>query len=230
MTGQDWTTGRKNAGLTQVHAAQALGISQPYLSQLEKGARVGSPALEKQATVFYGLSPTVLPLPERQDPNAVAPNRLQYEFAALGYPGFAHISSKQPTNPAAVLFAALVQANLDTRLVEALPWVVFTYPDLDWPWVRNHAKLRNIQNRLGYIVHLAKEVARRRSAQRDLVHRLASWEGELEEARLARQDTLCRESMPERERSWLKAHRPPAARHWNLLTGLTVEQLSYAAK
>ena len=75
MTGQDWTTGRKNAGLTQVDAAQALGISQPYLSQLEKGARVGSPALEKQATVFYGLSPTVLPLPDRQNPDAVDPDR-----------------------------------------------------------------------------------------------------------------------------------------------------------
>jgi hypothetical protein len=35
--------------------------------------------------------------------------------------------------------------------------------------------------------------------------------------------------MPERERAWLRVHRPEAAAHWNLLTGLTAEQLPYAA-
>ena len=98
MTGQDWTTGRKNAGLTQVHAAKALGISQPYLSQLEKGSRTGSPVLEKHAAAFYRLPPTVLPLPEQQDCVQVKPDHLQNELAALGYPGFAHVSSnKKPT-------------------------------------------------------------------------------------------------------------------------------------
>jgi len=230
MTGQDWTTGRKNAGLTQVQAAKALGISQPYLSQLEKGSRAGSPILEKHAAAFYRLPPTVLPLPEQQDCLQVKSDHLQNELAALGYPGFAHVSSKQKTNPAAVLFTAVAQRNLDTRLVEALPWVVSTYPELDWTWLRDRAKLLNVQNRLAYIVHLAKEMAGSRSSNQEHVQRWSSWERELEDARLAREDTLCRESMGERERSWLKAHRPRAARHWNLLTSLTVEQLPYAAK
>jgi transcriptional regulator with XRE-family HTH domain len=228
VTGQDWTTGRQNAGLTQVQAAKALGISQPYLSQLEKGARVGSRTLEQEATEFYGLPPTVLPVPELCDPCVVEPDRLEKELAALGYPGFAHRASKKKTNPAAVLFLALAQRNLDARLLEALPWVVCTYPDVDWPWLRDHAKLANVQNRLAYIVHLAKEVAARHSDNKPYGLRLSFWERELEDARLAREDTLCREAMPERERAWLRAHRPLAARHWNLLTSLNVEQLSYA--
>jgi hypothetical protein len=49
-------------------------------------------------------------------------------------------------------------------------------------------------------------------------------ETKLEHARLVREDTLCRESMPAAERRWLASNRSPLARHWNLLTGLTVEQ------
>ena len=54
-------------------------------------------------------------------------------------------------------------------------------------------------------------------------------EVKLEHSRLAREDTLCRESMPPAERRWLAINRSPLARHWNLLTGLTVDQLSYAS-
>ena len=127
-----------------------------------------------------------------------------------------------------MLLGAVIQQNLDTRLVEALPWVVSQYLDLDWPWLRDHAKLRNVQNRLGYVVYLAKEVVRLRGSESHKMDVLSAWERDLEEARLAREDTLCRESMPASERSWLKTHRPPSAAHWNLLTSLTPEQLSYA--
>ena len=50
------------------------------------------------------------------------------------------------------------------------------------------------------------------------------------ERQIAREGTLCRDSMPERERTWLRLHRPEAAAHWSLLTGLTAEQLPYAAR
>jgi hypothetical protein len=46
--------------------------------------------------------------------------------------------------------------------------------------------------------------------------------------RLAREDTLCRESMPMAERRWLRAHRSALAQHWNLLTGLSADPLPYA--
>jgi transcriptional regulator with XRE-family HTH domain len=230
MTAQQWVTGRQNAGLTQVQAASELGVSQPYLSQLEKGSRVGGAVLVRKAAALYGLPPTVLPLPELQESDVFGSDDLQKDLAALGYPGFAHVSSEEKSNPSGVVFVAVTQRDLDTRLVEALPWVLSTYTDLDWQWLRDHAKLRNVQNRLGYLVYLAKEVEKSRPENSDRVRILSEWERDLEEARLAREDTLCRDSMPQRERSWLKAHRPPAAEHWNLLTGLTPEQLSYAAK
>jgi hypothetical protein len=44
-----------------------------------------------------------------------------------------------------------------------------------------------------------------------------------------REDTLCHESMTEAERRWLRERRPEEARHWNLLTGLVPEHLSYAS-
>ena len=51
----------------------------------------------------------------------------------------------------------------------------------------------------------------------------------LNRSRLAREDTLCRASMPASERRWLAEHRSEAARHWNLLTDWTADALRYAA-
>jgi hypothetical protein len=123
----------------------------------------------------------------------------------------------------------VVNQDLDTRLVEALPWVLSTYTGLNWEWLRDGAKLNNAQNRLGYVVHLAKQAAHALLRHESAVAVLSRWEGELEEARLAREGTLCRDSMPEAERAWLRSNRSEAAVHWSLLTGLTAEQLPYVA-
>ncbi|MGC9199192.1 MAG: hypothetical protein ACP5E5_09670 [Acidobacteriaceae bacterium] len=48
---------------------------------------------------------------------------------------------------------------------------------------------------------------------------------ELEPFRLAKEDTLCRGSVTQAERAWLRERRPEPAKHWNLLTDLSVEQV-----
>jgi transcriptional regulator with XRE-family HTH domain len=229
MTAEQWMTGRLKAGLTQVSAARSLNVSQPYLSQLETGLRVAGAELARRAASLYELPPTVLPLPDALDVQEASPDDLQQKLAALGYPGFEHVRSEARSNPAEVVLSAVVKLDLDTRLVEALPWVLSAYTDLDWEWLRDRAKLQNAQNKLGYVVHLAKETANASSDSRNAVRVLSKWQEELEEARLAREGTLCRDSMPERERAWLRANRPEAAVHWSLLTSLTAGQLPYAA-
>jgi hypothetical protein len=61
------------------------------------------------------------------------------------------------------------------------------------------------------------------------LERISYAANELERARLVREDTLCRESMPRAERDWLATTRSALARHWNLVTGLTVDQLSHVS-
>jgi DNA-binding XRE family transcriptional regulator len=229
MTAEQWTEGRDKSGLTQVAAARSLKVSQPYLSQLETGLRTASAQLARKAARLYRLPPTALPLPEPFAPHPNRPEDLQNQLASLGYPGFEHLRARQTTNPAVVVLSAVVQRDLDTRIVEALPWVLKSYTDLDWDWLRDRAKLQNAQNRLGYLVHLAREVAGASPRRATAVNVLSSWKSQLEEARLASEGTLCRESMPEPERRWLRENRPPAAAHWSLLTGIRAEQLPYAA-
>ena len=226
MTAEQWVTGRNRSGLTQVGAARSLNVSQPYLSQLETGVRTPSVQLARRAARLYTLSPTALPLPEPFAAQPSRPGGLQNRLASLGYPGFEHLQARQTSNPAEVVLGAVAQHDLDTRLVEALPWVLKTYTDLNWEWLRDRVKLQNAQNRLGYLVHLAKGVAARESAGTS--PQLTRWENELEEARLASEGTLCRDSMREPERKWLRTNRSAAAAHWNLLTGITTEQLPYA--
>lgn len=66
-----------------------------------------------------------------------------------------HHEGRHEANPAAVVLEALLQKDLETRLAEALPWVLLTYPDLHWSWLVRHAKLQDAQNRLGFLVALA---------------------------------------------------------------------------
>lgn len=230
MTAADWKSGRESLGLTQASAARSVGVSQPYLSQLETGLRVASVELSQKAAKLYGLPPTVLPLPHEPVVKRSSPKDLEEKLGSLGYPGFAHVRSKGKSNPAEVVLDAVTQGDLDVRLVEALPWVLSTYTDLPWEWLRDRAKLRNAQNRLGYLVHLAEKVVATMPHRRDAVSVLSKWEKELEEARLAREGTLCRDSMPERERAWLRTNRSEAAAHWNLLTGLCANQLPYVTR
>ena len=224
MTGDQLRAGRRKAGLTQHQAASALGVSQPYLSQLETGYREIPNGLARKATSVYRLSPTNLPLPGR-DRLLLSPDEIEQQLVALGYPRFPRRLVRRRSNPAELILGSLLNSDLDVRLVEAFPWVLVTYPDLDWPWLIERSKLANVQNRLGYLVQLARELA----TDPTVLATLTEAYTELERSRLAVEGTLCHESMPQAERRWLRTHRPAVARYWNLLTDLTIKDLDYAA-
>ena len=99
MTAKQWKTGREKTGLTQVEAARSLGVSQPYLSQIETGVRVASAELTRRAAKVYRLPASALPLPEPLEVQELSPNDLQRKLASLGYPGFEHVRSKTPRIP-----------------------------------------------------------------------------------------------------------------------------------
>jgi hypothetical protein len=197
---------------------------------LERGQRTLTPKLALRAAKIYDLAPTTVPRSQRELPARLDAATLARDVAGLGYPGFAYLRSRRwtPKNPGEVLLTALAQDDLEPRLVEALPWLVLRYSTLDWSWVVREAKVRDLQNRLGFVVGLARELAVRVD-DKQRAHALADLEARLDRSRLVREDTLCRASLPEPERRWLAEHRPEAARHWNLLTDWTADALRYAA-
>lgn len=213
---------RRQSGFTQLEAARRLGVSQPYLSQLEGGTRPLTTALARRAASLYGLSPTALPLPE--SPGAADSDRLARDMAALGYPRFAHVRGARPRNPALVLFEALALPELDPRVLEALPWLIRSYPDLAWHWLLPRVKMADLQNRLGFLVALAREIAATERAT-DTVSKLAEIEARLEPSRLVREDPFGFASMPQPEREYRRTRRSALAAHWNVLSMLTADQL-----
>jgi transcriptional regulator with XRE-family HTH domain len=219
-------TARLKAGWSQHQAAARLGVSQPYYCQLESGTRPVPDDLALRAVRRLGASPSALPLPPLSPQMVSAePKDLASTLGRLGYGGFAHLAKHGKTaNPALLVARALVHRDLDVRLVEALPWLLASFHDLDWTWLVAQCRLLNAQNRLGYLVSLARQLADP-VAGRQLDEVL----GELERSKLTAEGTLCRESMPEAERNWVRQHRPSEAAHWGLLTTLTKNQLSYAA-
>ncbi len=226
MTGTDLKDARRKAKWTQAEAASRLGLTQAYLSMVESGHRQVTSSLAEHALKIFDLPPTVLPLEPSQ--GSVDENELQADLGRLGYPGFAYIHGKPRRNPAQLLFSALDRSDLDSRLVEALPWLAYTFADMDWDWLVTNAKVRDRQNRLGYVVALARKFGKEGMGSGRLKKLVAS-QSLLERSRLAAEDTLCHDSMTQTERKWLRSHRSHEARHWNLLTDLNVRNLAYAS-
>ena len=222
--------GRENKGWNQARAARHLGVSQPYLSLLERGERRVPERLARKAADVYGLSAAALPLEAASaELRTAGQASLTKDLADLGYPGLAYLGARRrKRNPAEVLVSGLGTADLDSRLVEALPWVVWNFPDIDWRWVTRVAKLNDLQNRLGFVTDVARRIAEKHGEE-EKAKLLAERAAELERSRLAREDTLCHDSLTEAERRWLREHRTAKAEHWGLLTDLSPEHLSYAA-
>ena len=227
MTGLDLKSARLERGWTQEQAANKLSVTQAYLSMVEQGHRPLSSRLLARVRKSFDLPPTMLPL-KMESVQLGDSEELKSELGALGYVGFGFFRGKPTWNPAQVLFTALRERDLDPRVVEALPWLAWEYADLDWDWVVRNAKLHDRQNRLGYVVTLAKKLAEMRQDSPRFSN-LSVPLTALEHARLVREGTLCHDSMTQAERKWLRHSRPPEARHWNLLTDLRLENLAYAS-
>jgi transcriptional regulator with XRE-family HTH domain len=232
MDGETLREARLGKRWTQQQAAQALGVTQAYWSMMEKGRRVVPESFVCRAMKSLKLPATVLPLPSESELDQVRTVRNDFsaELGALGYPGFDYLGKKTKVNPALLLFDALNERNLDSRVAEGLPWLALTYPHLDWNWLVRNAKVCDRQNRLGFVVSLAAEVAEADLASdRDKVRNLRECQRRLEAARLEAEDTFCHDAMTNAERTWLREHRSPVAAHWNLVTDLRKEHLAYAS-
>jgi transcriptional regulator with XRE-family HTH domain len=211
--------------LTQRQAAERLGISQPYLSLLERGERPLPKRLAKKTVSILRLPVTELPLPEVA---TVSRGDLGRQLAALGYPGFAYLRGGWRRNPAEVLLAALADKNVEPRVVEALPWLLLNYSDLNREWLTKQARLLNLSNRLGFIVTLAKNICESKGgASSNNYRQLAALENELGKSRLANEELFGRTSVSKIEEDWLRANRPPEAAYWHLLTDWRPEHLQY---
>lgn len=229
MDGKTLKKARQTKNWTQEDTAMALGVTQAYLSMLETGHRAVSHRLARKALKVLDLPTTALPLPlPTGGPTSSSRHDYGADLAALGYPGFGYLKTRAARrNPAGVLLNALNEPNLDARVAEGLPWLALTYVDMDWDWLARNAKVSDVQNRLGFAVSLAKELAEGRSDS-NRAQKLRGCLEVLERARLVREDTFCHDSMTQAERAWLRERRSPTASHWNLLTDLEVNNLAYA--
>jgi transcriptional regulator with XRE-family HTH domain len=228
MTGTDLKRARKKSGRTQLQAAKRLGVSQAYVSMLERERRHLPEHLVSRILRSYDVSPLALPLVDPVLLNALGSDELAEALATHGYPGFAYMGAGRKLNPMQLLLAALGKTTLDRRVAEALPWLVLHFHEMDWEWVVRQAKVRDLQNRLGFTVVLAKDLAVRKG-DKQAADRLHGVEEQLRNSLLAKQDTFCNETMTNAERQWLLKHRPHQAKQWNLLSDMTPEHLTDAA-
>jgi len=118
---------------------------------------------------------------------------------------------------------------LDQRVVEALPWVLARQRNLDWKKLTDEVRLRNLQNRLGFLLEVTVQAAKKLHFS-DAAVELEPWLNWLREARLYKEDTLCKKSLTQVERRRLHRSRPKAARFWRLLTDLNAKEVANVVK
>lgn len=227
MDGRKIKTYRRRSGLTQYEFAKSLGVSQTYLSLLESDSRRVTPKLKRKLVKKLHLRPTQLPaMTKDYKVKTVSDDQLTADLAALGYKGFSHYKPSRLKNPADVLLSGLRADKRDARLVEALPWVIFAFPDMAWNHLVMTAKAHDLQNRLGFVINVARRMAEKYGKRTD-AQQLATVEAGLERSKLVKEETLCNETMTQAERAWLAQNRPKEAKHWHLLTDLSPRYLDH---
>lgn len=227
MNGKALQTARKKLGLTQVEAAKKLGVSQAYFSLFEKGKRPLNKKIAKKAVRLFKMPPTALPLEKELENVRPATNEMFVkQLAAYKYPGYTHVKASKLKNPVEVLISALSTDNLEARLVEALPWLLLRFPDLEWNNLVDAAKLKDLQNRLGFLTSLACKLAEK-SGDTEKASEFKRRLNNLEKSRLVKEDTLCRQNMTEAEKRWILQNRSAEAQHWNIISDLSAEHLRY---
>jgi hypothetical protein len=161
----------------------------------------------------------------------MSPEALANQLCVLEYPGFAYLKSRVPRmNPGEVLLAALAQDELEPRLVEALPWLLLHYWEMDTEWVVADARRFTLQNHFGFVVSLARRLAESSGTLNpDRHNTLANLESVLYRDRLARESTFLKNLRTDAEREWLMQNQSEDAKRWNLLTDWRPEHLPYAA-
>lgn len=230
MTGTQLKQFRKLKRWTQKAAAKRLRLTQGYLSLLEKGERPVTDGITERVVQVFGLPTTSLPV--KKDLASLSPadaDSLARQLAAIGYAGFSHVKpSSRLKNPAEVLVSALDNNKLDLRVVEALPWLVSQVTEARWSEVVRAAKVKDLQNRLGFVTSLARFVAERKRESKKAAQ-LKRREVALAGSRLFKEDTLCADfSLTETEKRWILQNRTAEAEFWRVLSDLKAEHLSYA--
>ncbi len=227
MTGKELRKYRRDNKLTQKEASRRLGVSQTYLSLLESGNRPITEELRMKAVQMFHLRLTELPARMNSyEVRSATDDQLTSDLAALGYEGFSHWKPSRLKNPADVLLSALKSPSRDARLVEAFPWIVLKFPEMEWKKMVSVANAYGLQNRLGFVTNVARQVAESRGDLKT-AKKLQRHEEELRQFKLEREDTLCNETMTDSEKNWLRTQRSDAAKQWNLFTGLLPHHLRY---
>ena len=168
MNGEQILKERTSRNWEQLETAARLKVSQPYLSLIETGKRPETEILARRAIRLFKLPPTALPLQDVSElTTAKSEKLLASQLAGIGYPKFAHLKKSKKVNPAIILVSALEVDDLESRIVEALPWLIYRFSDMDWSKVIKIVKISDSQNRLGFLSVLSMTKQRKRTIRKN---------------------------------------------------------------
>lgn len=97
---------------------------------------------------------------------------------------------------------------------------------MDWERLIKFAKIFDLQNQLGFVVSLAGQLAKKVN-DKPKFRCLSKVEKSLNNSRLFIEAVLSNKSVTEAEKKYLKNNRPKEAKHWRVLSDLSINHLDY---
>ena len=166
-------------------------------------------------------------------------DHLEKALAVLGYPGFAYLTaylqfetgSKDAFDPGELIRWAITQNVINTRVTEALPWLIAAYAtQINWEKLIGSAQQQKVQNRLGYLASLALQLVESKQTLSRPEARLLLQESllRLQGIQQPQEQTLMNEEIGPVMRNWVIGNRPPEAAKWHILTTITTDDLQHA--
>ena len=144
MTSTDLKTARHKTNWTQQQAASKLGLTQAYLSMLERGQRPVTSSLAAKALKVFDLPPTALPL-ESEDASFLKEDELKSDLGTLGYPGFSYLRGKPRAIPRRCFFMRLTSrtsTHVSWKLFHGSPIRIRIWIGTGWSQMQSSATVK----------------------------------------------------------------------------------------
>jgi transcriptional regulator with XRE-family HTH domain len=228
VTGDELKNARKASAWTQAQAAARLGVTQAYLSMVERGERAVSSELASKAVEVFEVPATSLPLTEYR-PGAHDAGFFPVDAGKPGLSGIRLSAQFGPIESGGSADGGVGLGRSGLTGHRGAGMAATGLPASELGLADRECKVAGSTEPAWDLWLSWRGRPQRREGHSQLEEELAVRVAKLEPSRLVKEDTLCRESMTRAERAWLRDHRPKSAEHWNLLTDLTVEQLDHVA-
>ena len=207
MTGNRMQQFRQNSGWNQARLAARLGVAQAYVSMMER-EDVRCRIAWRGGAICFSCRPRFCRCPDKGAGQTGRRGLDCRESRPVGISWFqVFVQARTKTASCRASSPGIGPPAARTEASEALAWLLLQFEDLDAAWLVGEAESPDLQNRLGFTVSLARNVAHHSPEFGHRSRSLKALEEKLKPSRLANEGTFGGGEMSQGMPAWVRKNR-----------------------